>query len=91
MTDDQDAVTLGELSRRLAAHERRMDQRFDTVNRRLDALQYVGKETYELQVSQMNQRVEALEEARRWTVRTLVAAFLYPLALALVVAIVMTR
>ena len=89
--DDEERVTLGELSRSLAGLERRMDQRFDTINRRLDALQYVGKEAYEVQVAQMQQRLEALEESRRWTVRTLVAAFLYPLLLAVVVAVVMSR
>lgn len=83
----EEPVTLGELSRSLAGLERRIETRFDHVNQRLDSLQYVSKGEHELQIGQLRERLDELEESRRWTVRTLVAAFVYPLLLALVIAV----
>lgn len=84
-------VTLGELSRSLASLEGRLYQMFGDVNRRLDNLQFVTRDVYDLQVKQLNERIVELEEARRWTTRTLVVSFLFPLLVAALVATVVTR
>lgn len=84
-------VTLGEISRGLASLEGRMSEKFAQVNRRLDNLQFVGRDVYDVQVRQLIDRIEDLEDARRWTARTLVASFLYPVLVAAVVALVVLR
>lgn len=79
-------VTIGELSRTIARMDLRVATQFEAVNRRLDSLQFVHRETYSVQMAALVDRLEALEEAKRWTVRTFVASFTFPI---LVGAIVM--
>lgn len=90
MTTDSE-VTLGELSRSLASLEGRLHQMFGDVNRRLDNLQFVTRDVYDLQVKQLNERIGELEDARRWTTQTLVVSFLFPLIVAALIATVVTR
>ena len=84
-------ITVGELSRNMLGMERRLDQRFEEVNRRLDNLQFVPRDVYEMQIRQLKEQVEELLEAKRWTVRTFVAAFMFPVMVAIVVAVAVTR
>ena len=91
MTPAPEDVTLGEIARGLASLEGRMSEKFAQVNLRLDGLQFVGRDVYDVQVKQLIDRLEDLEDAKRWTSRTLVASFLYPVLVAAVVALVVLR
>jgi len=84
-------VTLGELARRLSSMETRIDVKFGDVNRRLDNLNFVSQDVHALAMKSLTERVEMLEESKRWTARTLVASFAFPVLVALVVAMVVTR
>ena len=84
-------ISLGELSRNLRSLERRISEQFGQINLRLDNLHFVPRDLYEIQVKQINDRVEELEESRRWQVRTTVAAFLYPLLVGIIIALVVVR
>jgi hypothetical protein len=87
MTPAED-VTLGEIARGLASLETRMNEKFNQVNRRLDTMEFVPRGEHNLQVKELSDRVGALEDNRKWMSRTLVASFLYPVAVAAVVALV---
>ncbi len=89
--DPAESVTLGELSRSLAGLERRMDAGFGAIGRRLDNLEFVPRGEHNLQVKELSDRVKDLEESKKWTSRTLIAAFLYPVLVAAVVALMVTR
>lgn len=91
MSPAEENVTLGELSRALGALERRMEQGFEHINHRFDRMQFVPREVYEVQARQLIERLDALEEAKKWTVRTLVASFAFPMLVAVLVAVVVTR
>lgn len=82
-------VTLGELSRRMVSMEGRMSDGFAAVNRRLDSLQFVNQETYRVEISAMSRRLDELEDAKKWTARTFVAAFLFPVLVGILVAVVL--
>lgn len=89
MADDD--VTLGELSRALAALEGRMNDRFGRIDRRLDDMQFVPREIFNVQMKTLEDRVDILEEAKKWIVRTLVSAFIFPVIVAAFLAAVVTR
>lgn len=84
-------ITLGELSRGIVALEKRLGEQFASVNRRLDNLQFVSRDVHDEQLRQVNQRLDDLEESKKWTGRAFVAAFIYPLLVAAVVAAALTR
>ncbi len=90
MVSDND-VTLGELARRLSSMETRIDGKFGDVNRRLDGLTFVGQDVHALAMKQVTDRLELLEESKRWTTRTLIASFIFPVMVAVLVALVVTR
>jgi hypothetical protein len=81
-------VTLGELSRGLAALEVRINEQFGNVNRRLDSLGYVPRGEYELQIKNLQADIRELEDSKKWMVRSLVVAFLFPLVIGMVVTLV---
>ena len=91
MSTPPDDVTLGEIFRGLGSLEGRMNEKFAQVHRRLDNLEFVPRGEHNLQVKELGERISDLEDAKKWTSRTLVAAFLYPLLVAAVVALVVTR
>jgi hypothetical protein len=74
----EEPITIGELSRTVASLEKRMDVGFDQVNKRLDALQFVGREAYTIENAQVNKRLDAIEERGRWWGRSMVAVVLLP-------------
>lgn len=84
-------VTLGELARSLAAMESRVNEKFTTVNQRLDNLQFVPRREFEIQIKALGEDVRELRESKQWMQRTLVASFLFPVAVAVVIALVVTR
>ena len=84
-------ITLGELSRNMSQMERRLDARFVEINSRFDKLQFVSREVYEVQIKQLREQVEELVEAKKWTIRTFVAAFVFPVLVAVVVALAVSR
>lgn len=84
-------VTLGELSRVIGSLEIRINDQFGSINRRLDNLQFVSRDVYTVEVGTLVKRIEALEEAKKWTFRTFVGAFLFPVLVALVVAMVVVK
>jgi hypothetical protein len=91
MTPAHDDVTMGELSRGLASLERRMNEQFTLMNRRLDTMQFVPRGEHDLQVKELTDRLSVLEDNKKWMSRTLVASFLYPVLVAAVVALVVLR
>lgn len=84
-------VTLGELSRSIASMEKRMGEGFSAVNQRLDTLQYVPRAEHDLALRGIREDVKSLEDKWTWMTRALVASFLFPLAVAVVVALVVTQ
>lgn len=84
-------VTLGELARSIASLEGRIDKQFGAVHHRLDNLTFVPREVYEVERKQLLARIVELEEAKKWTNRTIVVSLLLPCLVALVVALVVAR
>lgn len=86
-----DGITPGEIARRLDGFEQRTSAQFDGINRRLDNLQFVPRDTYLVQIDSMTERITGLEERARWFSRALVTAILFPVLTALILALVLTR
>lgn len=84
-------VTLGELSRRLDSLEGRITGQFGQIMRSIDNLQYVHRETYQAQMAALLDRIEDLEEAKRWSVRALAVSLVMPVLVAIVVAMAVAR
>lgn len=86
-----DDVTLGEISRGLTSLEGRMNVKFNDLNHRLDTMEFVPRGEHALVVDELKSRISVLEDGKKWISRTLVASFLYPLLLAVVVTLVVTK
>ena len=84
-------VTLGELSRSLAAAVLRIDGQFTEVNRRLDNLEFIPRREFDVVVAALTEDVRELKESRLWTQRALIASLLLPVIAAIVIALVVTR
>jgi type II secretory pathway component PulF len=84
-------VTIGEISRGLVALEGRINDKFAQINHRLDTMEFVPRGEHNLQIRELTDRLAALEDDKKWTRRTLVAAFLYPVLVAAVVAMVVLK
>lgn len=88
MADD---VTLGEVVRRLDSLEKRMDGNFGNVTRQLENLQFVHRDTYSVQMAAVVDRLEALEESKAWVARGLVTCLIFPVVVAIILAVVLTQ
>lgn len=84
-------VTLGELARNLRAMETRVNEKFTNINQRLDNLQFVPRREFDIQIKALGEDVKELRESKQWMQRTLVASFLFPVLVAVIVALVVTR
>lgn len=84
-------VTLGELARNLIAMEGRVNEKFTTVNQRLDNLQFVPRREFEIEIKNLRDDVKELKDGKQWMQRALVASFLFPIAVYVIVALVGTR
>ena len=84
-------ITIGELSRTIAAMDARMGAQFAAINGRLDGLQFVHRETYAVQMGAVNDRLDTIEERLRWTGRTFIAAFVFPVLVAIIATLVAIR
>lgn len=84
-------ITIGELSRTIVAMDARINAQFAAVNHRLDGLQFVHRETFTVEMEALKDRVHELEEAKRWTARTFVAAFLFPILVAVILALAVAK
>lgn len=84
-------ITIGELSRTIAAMEARIAGAFAEVHRRFDNLQFVNKETYAVQEAAQDSRIEALEEKDRYRGRAILVSLLYPGLLAILMALAFGR
>lgn len=84
-------VTLGELARRLTSFEGRVNGQFGEVRQRLDSQQFVHRETYDVQVKNLTDRVDDLEESKKWLARTLAASFFVAVVAPVLVALVVSR
>lgn len=91
MAGPPEDVTLGEISRGLVALEGRMNEKFAGVNQRLDTMQFVPRGEHNLQVKELTDRIGDLEDSKTWMARTLVVSFLYPVLVAVVVAMVVLK
>lgn len=74
-----EAVTMGELARRLDRFESRIDAQFGGVHRQIESLQFVSRDAFNALV----ERVDQLEEAGKWRYRLLAGA-LVTLTIALI-------
>lgn len=88
MADD---VTMGELARRLDRVEGRIAEQFGDMHRQIEGLQFVHRDTYLVQMAAMTARLETLEEKNRWTARALVTSIIFPVIVAITLALVLTR
>lgn len=86
-----DEISLGEVARRLDRFERSVDQQFTGVHRQIESMQYVSRETYEARHKALSARVEELEDSKRWFSRGLVVSFVFPVLVAIVLALVLTK
>lgn len=91
-------VTLGELARRLDAFEQRVDRQFAANRQQIESLTFVQRDVYEVRhqalidrVVMDEERIDALEEAKKWTIRTFVMAFIFPVLAAVLVALTISR
>lgn len=82
-------ATLGEvklslhyLAQGLSRLETHQSEQFQSLTRKVDSLSYVPRGEYVLQISNVVERLEALEEAKQWTTRALVTALIYPIIVA---------
>lgn len=73
-----DEVTLGEVSRNLAALGQSIDNRFAELNTRLDNMgsTFVRGDVYQAQRADDLRRIKNLEDSLQWTRRQVVAAVL---------------
>jgi hypothetical protein len=81
---NDDPVTLGELSRRLDAMERRFESEFGKLGRSIDSLQFVHHDQYRAERDAIVHRVDELEDTHKWIVRAVVASILFPLIVTIV-------
>lgn len=88
MADD---VTMGELARRLDRVETRITEQFSDMHRQLEGLQFVHRDTYLVQMSAITDRLEALEEKNTWIARALVTSIIFPVIVAIILALALTR
>lgn len=84
-------ITLGEINRRLTSFEARVTGQFAAVNQRLDSQQFVHRETYDVEIKGMRERVGDLEDRNKWLVRNLAFAFVVAFLAPVLVAVVVTR
>jgi tetrahydromethanopterin S-methyltransferase subunit G len=84
-------VTTGELYRSISALDGRVSAQFDSVNRRLDGLQFVHRETYAAEMAAIRERLEDQEEKVRWWSRAFVVSLLFPVVVGVILALVLTR
>lgn len=75
-----DEPTLGELGRRL-----------ERIELQLQSLQYVSRETYLLQITALVERVEVLENRSAFYARALVTSVIFPVLVAVIIAMALTR
>lgn len=73
-------VTPGELGRRL-----------DRIERKIDNLQFVRRDVYDVEMSSVKARLDDLEEGRRWAFRGIVTSLVFPVLVAVILALVLTR
>lgn len=93
MSDD---VTLGEVSRRLAALEHQFTAGVDRLGNRIDALQFVHRDVHRADVAAVRAelaveraRTDELEEDKKWMRRALLTGLLLPIVLSLLLATLM--
>lgn len=86
-----DDLTIGELGRRLDGFERRIEQRLNSIDRHIESLQFVHRDTYNVEVGNLARRVDDLEESKRWFARGLITALLFPVLVAIILAVVLTQ
>jgi len=84
-------VTIGELSRRMGDLNTRMGDGFNAVNRRLDALQFVPRDEYRVQLASYERRLSELEETKKWGARAIIASFIFPVLVGLILAAMVAR
>ncbi len=80
-----DPVTLGEVQRSLAEFRKTVNDRFDSIDRRLDAQTYVRTDVYDRDLKAIVERQQTLAESLQWFRRTVFAAVIVvvvPLAIA---------
>lgn len=84
-------VTLGELGRRIDALEKRYTDGQKDLSRQITELQFVHRETFEVEQRQTTTRLDAIEERLRFYGRSLFVSFGLPVLVALILAVVLTR
>lgn len=86
-----DDMTLGELSRRLDAMERRLEAEFSKIGRSIESLNFVHIEQYRAERDALRSDVADIRDNLKWIVRSVVAALLFPLLVTIGVAIVVGK
>lgn len=84
-----------ELADDLARLERAIEASAASTREAIDRLiqemkrEYVRKETYDLKESQQDKAIEAIEDRQTWLFRAAIASLLFPMLVALVVALIL--
>lgn len=93
-----DEVTTGELSRRIEAMERHMQEQFRQVTHAINSQQFVHNDRYAAEQRGIAERmnimqtdINELKESRQWTARAIVVSFLFPITVAVIVAALIAR
>lgn len=73
-------VTIAELGRRL-----------ERIELQLQSLQYVSREMYLLQTQSLVERIEVLENRSTFYARALVTSVIFPVIVAVIIALALTR
>jgi len=82
-----DEISTGELDRRLSDMRAEMRSQFDKVNHHIEALQFVSRDTYLVQMQALTERLVKLEDAKTWLSRAVVVSLLFPILAAIVIAL----
>lgn len=91
-------VTPGELGRRLDRIEKRVDSQFDNVTRSIENmtrsienLQFVSRDVFQIEIRGLKERIEDLEDGKRWAFRGVVTALIFPVLVAIILALALTQ
>ena len=87
---ENDPVTIGELYRNIRAMELRINGQFEAVNHRLDSLSFVSQEAYRIEIEGVKERIDDLEEDSKWKSRALLASFVFPLLVGVLVMVIVS-
>lgn len=77
-------VTIGELARRLESLDRAMGQGFSRIDRHLESMQFVHRETYSAERAAIINDLSELKDKMKWISRTVAGSLITAVTAAIV-------